>query len=167
MGMDSQKLSKRRKQPGHDQTFRAAEVNFYDALVALLPAKEFLIADKPRDLLQLLGGSYGIQPEASIEYLRTRKKMYFEVKKQAARGNAEERACKHHTVQFYRTLREFTGYDYHAFSTIMCDELATLPRYVSKHPFYFEKDQYFLWVKYDRELLSGYLDRIVRRFLTR
>lgn len=91
--------------------------------------------------------------------------MYFEVKKQGDRGNADERACKHHTVQFYRTLKAHTGYGYHAFSTVMCESLATNPRYTGKHPYYFESDHYFLWVDYDRELLRQYLDRIIDRYL--
>lgn len=50
------------------------------------------------------GRPLGIRPEASILNKATGRVMYFEVKKQGDAGNAEERAFKHHTVQFYKTL---------------------------------------------------------------
>lgn len=167
MGMDSDKLSRRTKQPGHDQTYRRSEENFIQALQDLLPSDRYRIVDHPRDLAGLLGGRYGIVPEASIEYRKTGRKMYFEVKKQGERGNADERACKHHTVQFYKTLAAHTGYDYHAFCTVMCSALSWHERYTTKHPFYFEEDHYLLWTDYDLSVLDEYLKRIGRKFLER
>lgn len=166
MGMDSSKLSARTKQPGHDRSFEASEANFVDALRIILPDETLFVVDpKPRDLSKLLGGRYGVIPEASIEYRPNGHKMYFEVKKQGERGNAEERACKHHTVQFYKTLREHTGYSYHPYATIMCESLATDERYTIKHPFFFEDGHYFEWVGYGIEPLRGYIEGIVERFL--
>ena len=93
--------------------------------------------------------------------------MYFEVKKQGEAGNADERACKHHTVQFYKTLHEVTGYDYHPFVTIMCEALARSERYTIKHPYFFEPDHYFLWVDYDLDSLSAYLQHLCGKYLGR
>lgn len=166
MGMNSEKLSARVKQPGHDRTFEASEANFVDALRIILPdGAAYRIDPKPRDLSKILGGRYGVVPEASIEYIPTGHKMYFEVKKQGARGNAEERACKHHTVQFYKTLREHTGYSYHAYATIMCESLATDDRYTLKHPYFFERHHYFEWIDYKIDPLRVYIEGIVEMFL--
>jgi len=165
MGMDSKKLSARKKQPGHDRSFVESETNFENALAMILPEDTYKIVYKPKDVLKMFGGRYGIKPEASIEYLPTGRKMYFEVKKQKKDGNAEERACKHHTVQFYKTLAEFTGSDYHAYCTIFCDELATLDRYTVKHTFFFEPGHYFCWVDYDLESLRDFILGLCEKFL--
>jgi hypothetical protein len=163
--MDSRRLSQRAIQPGHDQTFRASEQNFIAALEGLLPSAEWEIVDHPRDLERIFGNRYGVVPEAKITYLPTGRYMYFEVKKQGERGNAEERAAKHHTVQFYKTLAEVTGLGYHPFVTVMCESLSTLDRYTIKHPYYFEEGHYFNWVDYDLEALAAFIDEIAIRWL--
>ncbi len=155
MGMDSKKLSARAKQPGHDRTFRTSEANFVSALEEILDRTLWDIEDHPRDLSKIIADRYGVVPEASITYRPTGRKLYFEVKKQGPAGNADERACKHHTVQFYRLLHDHLGYDYHPFVTVMCENLATDERYTVKHPAYFEEDNYFLWVDYDLESLRA------------
>lgn len=164
-GMNSELLSLRTRQPGHDQSFRTSEVNFVAALESILDPSEWWIEDHPRELRHIIGGRYGIEPEASIEFLPTGRKFFFEVKKQGAAGNADERACKHHTVQFYKELHAVFGYDYHPYATIMCESLATLGRYTLKHPFYFEPDHYFCWVDYDVNELADYIARIAHLWL--
>jgi hypothetical protein len=146
MGMDSKKLSGRTRQPGHDRTFTESEINFIAALKQILPDDHFDVYDHPPELKKMFGGKYGIIPEAAVVCRRTQRRLYFEVKKQGASGNADERACKHHTTQFQRTLRRHLKADYHAFFTIFCDNLATDERYTTKHPYFFEEGQYFLWV---------------------
>lgn len=163
--MDSQRLSARLKQPGHDRTFLKSETSFVEALRLVLPARSYQVVDHPPDLRKLLGGRFGIVPEASIEFLPKRRKMYFEVKNQGKGGNADERACKHHTVQFYKTLRKATGFDYHAFVTVMCGSLAKEERYVTKHPFYFEDDHYFNWVDFDVPSLKRFIDKLRSKYL--
>ena len=165
MGMNSELLSKRARQPGHDQTFLLSERNFVGALRTMLDPTEWVVKDHPRDLGKIISGRYGIRPEASIEFIPTGKKFYFEVKKQGPQGNADERACKHHTVQFYREMHELFGYSYHPFATIMCESLATLDRYTVKHPFYFEEGHYFNWVDYDLDALADYVSGIATRWL--
>lgn len=171
MGMDSHKLSKRTKQPGHDQTYRTSEGKFSAMLREALNPNLFEVTDKPADLRKMLpsitddgaGKSYGVVPEVSVTCKATKRKLYFEVKKQAEGGNADERACKHHTVQFQKQLRKFTGFQYHAFITIMCEALATMPKYVAKHPYFFEPDNYFCWKDYaDTALLVTFLERVIR-----
>lgn len=123
--------------------------------------------DQPRDLAAIFREevgeqalserALGLQPEASITSRETGRKFFVEVKKQGPRGNAEERACKHHTVQFYKLMRELFGYDYHPYVTICCESLAVLPRYTRKAHYLFEPDQYFLWADYELEPLCQYL----------
>lgn len=169
--MDSEKLSKREKQPGHDQTYRESEGNFILVARQCLDAAIYDIVEQPRELRDLFPKALcddrvlGIQPEAVIINRETSRRIFFEVKKQGDRGNAEERACKHHTVAFYDTLHDRFGYDYHPFITIFCESLAINPRYTRKIPFYFKKNHYFLWDDYDPNLLAGFLKERCREWI--
>lgn len=155
-------LSARVKQPGHDRTFRTSETLFVAALRRLLPQDRFEVVDHPRDLSRIFG-STGVVPEASVRHLATGRTVWFEVKRQGANGNAEERACKHHTVAFYRLMREHTGQAVHPFYTVFCDSLSTLDRYTSKFPYLIEEGQYLLWVEYQEVLLREFLEGICLR----
>jgi hypothetical protein len=160
--MDSARLSARIRQPGHDRTFLVSEQNFVRALRLILPP-DYDVVDHPRDLLRIFPSEgaardLGISPEASIRDRHTGRVMYFEVKKQGDAGNAEERAMKHHTVQFYKTLAAFTGMPYHAYVTVFCDSLATNPRYTTKFQYLIEPGHYFLWADYRIELLRQFID---------
>lgn len=160
MGMDSRKLSARKKQPGHDHTFKKSETKFVKTLSSLVNPKVFEVVAKPSELRKILGG-YGIVPEAVLRHRKSGRMMYFEVKKQGKRGNADERAAKHHTREFYKLLRNVTKMRYHAYRTIFCESLAKLPKYRTKIPFYFEKDHYLLWEDYDQAILSKYIKKTV------
>ena len=70
----------------------------------------------------------------------------------------DERACRHHTVQFYKLMQQlYPEYKYHPYVTVFCEALAELPRYTIKAAYVFEPDQYFLWRDYDIKLLCDYL----------
>jgi len=166
MGMVSSKLSARAKQPGHDRTFRASEMNFILALQEILDPFEWKVEDHPRDLSRMIGNRFGVVPEAKITFRPNGRVLYFEVKKQGTAGNADERAAKHHTVQFYKELHAVTGLDYHPFVTIMCESLATDERYTLKHPVFYEEDHYFCWVNYDLDLLADFLARVTTKWMT-
>ncbi len=172
MSMDSRKLSERSKQPGDDQTYKASEGNFAAFLRARLAPEVFEISEKPSDLRYMLPNegvegarnAYGVVPEVSVKCKASGKKLYFEVKKQGRGGNADERACKHHTVQFQKQLKVFTGYTYHALVTIMCEQLANYPKYLAKHPHFFEPDSYFCWKDYaDTAELEQFVERVLRK----
>ena len=158
--MNSERLSARSRQPGHDKSFRASEENFITAAQSVLPSSKYRVVDHPSDLRSIFtdsSGSLGVVPEASIENISTGRKFFVEVKKQGPAGNAEERAFKHHTVQFYKVLHEIYGSDYHPFITVWCENLATDRKYVLKAGYLFEPDNYFLWPNYDIDLLRTYL----------
>ncbi len=163
-GMNSERLSAREKQPGHDRSFVASEENFVAAACACLDPERYTVEEKPRDLrncFPALGDGkkdYGVEPEASITSIANDRKIFFEVKKQGDAGNADERACRHHTVAFYKLMKEKYGWEYHPYVTIFCESLATNPRYTQKAHYVFEPDQYFLWKDYDQEALCRFLN---------
>ena len=159
--MDSEKLSNRTKQPGHDRTFLDSEMSFIQVAQSCLNRNEYEVTANPNDLKYCFAtkdeGGLGLKPEASITSLATGRKFFVEVKKQGPKGNADERACKHHTVQFYKLMNDLYSYDYHPYVTIACENLAVDRRYTAKFRHYFEPDNYFLWVKYDTKSLCKYL----------
>jgi hypothetical protein len=168
--MDSKRLSQRTVQPGHDRTFVRSETNFIKAATECLDPTKYAVEPKPRELLRIfgdgLGRDLGVEPEAAITSLATGRKFFVEVKKQGDQGNADERACKHHTVQFYKTLATiYPDYGYHPFVTILCESLATNRRYTLKAKYYFEPDNYFLWANYDLDALCEYLHGRCRAWL--
>jgi hypothetical protein len=159
--MDSERLSARTRQPGHDQTFRTSEGNFVAADRACLDPAKYEVLSQPRILAEVFSAvgerALGVVPEVMIKSRQTGRMLFVEVKKQGPNGNAEERGFKHRTVQFYKTLHDRLGYSYHPFVTVWCEDLATNPRYTRKAKYLMEKDQYFLWVNYDLELLCEWL----------
>lgn len=166
MGMDSKKLSARTKQPGHDRTYTVSETNFIAVATAVLDPQLYVVVDHPADLRKLFANELGVVPEASIASRITGRKFFVEVKKQGPAGNADERACKHHTTQFYRTLQtRFPDYTYHPFVTVFCENLAADRRYTLKAEHLFEPDHYFLWVDYDSDRLKAYLTARCRAWL--
>ncbi len=159
-GMNSEKLSDREFGPGDDTTFRESEANFITLANKVLDLKIYKVVDHPSDLKDIFqdeDGPLGVIPEASIENLQTGRKFFVEVKKQGPNGNAEERACKHHTTQFYKLMKEIYNYNFHPFVTVCCENLATDRRYTLKAKYLFEPDNYFLWRDYDENLLKTYL----------
>lgn len=139
-----------------------SETNFSEAARRCLDPDKYVIEDHPRGLAAIFPGAegereLGVVPEVGITSKATGKRLFVEVKKQGPQGNAEERAMKHHTVQFYKTLSDLYGYPYHPFVTVFCESLATLPRYTRKFAYLIEPGQYFLWVDYDLDLLCEYL----------
>ena len=163
MGMDSEKLSARTKQPGHDRTFLTSEANFIEAARKCLDPDRYVVEPNPRDLRNVFVEAstgqlpLGVMPEAAIASRETQRKFFVEVKKQGPGGNAHERAYKHHTSQFYKLLNARYGWSYHPFVTIFCESLAVLPRYTIQIQGLVEPDQYFLWADYELEPLCLYL----------
>jgi hypothetical protein len=163
MGMNSERLSARLRQPGHDRTFLASESNFVEIATRCLDPERYVVEASPADLRNIFieradgQGPLGVLPEASITSRTTGRKLFVEVKKQGAAGNAHERAYKHHTVQFYKQLKARYGWSYHPYVTIFCESLAELPRYAIQIRGLIEPDQYFLWTGYEPDSLSVYL----------
>ena len=163
--MNSERLSARARQPGHDRTFIESENRFLAVANSTLHPDEYEVVDKPTELRDLFGPRLGVAPEAAVVSLRTDRRFFVEVKKQGDRGNAEERACKHHTVQFYKCLRERFRYSYHPYVTIFCEALAVNPRYTMKAVHFFEPGHYLLWIDYRPDILRDFLLARCRNWL--
>lgn len=156
-------LAGRSTQPGHDRTFLRSESLFVTTARDILQGR-WEVIEKPTELRDLFPArnaderDLGIEPEAAIISPRTGRRFFVEVKKQGDAGNADERAAKHHTVAFHRLMHQRYGYDYHPYTTVFCEALATNPRYTRKIPHYFEEGQYLLWEDYRPELLGQWLE---------
>lgn len=167
--MNSERLSARSKQPGHDRTFETSEANFIEAARICLDPERYIVEAQPSDLRRIFANegerALGVKPEAKIQSIETGRILFVEVKKQGPAGNAHERAAKHHTMRFHERLHEVFGYDYHPFVTVFCERLADLDRYTRQHAFLYRPDEYFLWVDYDLDLLCQYLNGRVAAWL--
>jgi hypothetical protein len=154
-------LKKRKKQPGDDRSYRKSEKNLSRAAQRALSRRRYLIVEKPKDLLYLFddgkGRALGLRPELKIESVETGRVLFVEVKKQGPKGNADERAMKHHTKRFYSVMKKKYRYRYHPFITVFCENLAKDRRYTLKIPYFIETDHYFLWKDYDHPSLERYL----------
>ena len=49
--------------------------------------------------------------------------------------------------------------------TIFCENLATDERYVVKHKYFFEPEQYFCWIDYDVDALTAWVKALCKRHL--
>ncbi|MDA7981200.1 MAG: MunI family type II restriction endonuclease [Alphaproteobacteria bacterium] len=108
------------------------------------------ITRRPKDLKGIYGNDRGIQPDHSIKNLRTERTVFLEVKRQRARGNAHERACKYFTPGIVHAGRQAgnLGDDVFPFWLIFTNGIATDERYVREISFWFgeqRKDALTLW----------------------
>jgi hypothetical protein len=138
-----------------------SEGEFLQVASSCLEPTKYVVEYQPRVLEDLFAAAgetaLGVRPDFIIKSRDTGRMLFVEVKKQAERGNAEERSYKHHTVQFYKTLEDRFGYDFHPWVTVWSEQLATLPRYTRKAKYLFEEGHYFLWVNYDPTSLCSWL----------
>ena len=74
---------------------QTAELEFSDVMRDHLAGTSFSIEDKPRELATIYGRNRGIHPDHALRNRDTNKSIYVEIKRQRARGNAHERACKY------------------------------------------------------------------------
>ena len=157
MAGNAKKLAARLIQPGHDVSFKKTEKSLVIALKMILPESDWEVEAHPRDLAKLIDGRFGVVPDAVVRHKASGRVMFFEAKKQGDQGNADERACRHHTVAFYKALNDKYKYKYHPFVTVFCDALAINPRYTAKHSTFFEEGNYLAWEKYDLVVLYDFL----------
>ena len=77
-GTDSGKLSRRIKQPGHDQTFHTSEANLVEVAQSYLDPTRCRVEGKPLDLVYIFDNQSGDSvlgdlPEAVVESLATKR----------------------------------------------------------------------------------------------
>ncbi|MFM7089081.1 MAG: MunI family type II restriction endonuclease [Candidatus Paceibacterota bacterium] len=167
----SERLSKRKVQPGHNREWRSSEEDFVKVARMVLDQSKYEVIAAPTTLRNIIppdseySRSLGILPEAVIISKATGKQLFVEVKTQKDEGNAQERACRYYTPSFIKFMNKLFGYNYHPFITIFCDQLATKPKFVRKYPLYYEEGTYMLWVDNDVNAMSVYLNSVCKRWL--
>ncbi len=157
--------------------FRKSEDAFHfvaTGLAALNPSLDLRVTRNPKTLRLFYREDgethrYGLSPEEEILHIPSGRILFFEVKNQGPRGNAEERAYRHHTMVFSRRIMELFKLDYHPYFTIFTGNLATDDRYILKFRHHIETTHYFLWRDYNTQSgqrdLQQYLMGLVTRFL--
>ena len=165
--MSSKDLSNRKKQPGHDRSFEKSERNALEAAEAVVkkyPALSVTAKGRYKIFPKYTSGC--IKPEFTIRNDATGQVMNFEVKKQGAKGNAEERVYKLFSPKFSKAMKKFFNVDYHPWKAIFCEDLATNDRYTGKFDVYLEEDDYFLWGDYnDSSGLKGFIEETIQKHL--
>lgn len=150
-------LRKRKKQPGHDQTFRKSKSKVAEEITACLDPNLYEIRAEPSDLMNIFGPSSGVIPNFRIRHKVTGNVLYLDIKKQGNQGNAEERAFRFYTTRFQELVHERLRLPYHPFVTIFCEGLAEHPRYADRIQGYMENGTYLLWRQYNPDLLRNFL----------
>ncbi|HKU82058.1 MAG TPA: hypothetical protein VJP76_07795 [Candidatus Tumulicola sp.] len=114
---------------------------------------------------------FGLRPEEEILHEPSGRRLFFEVKNQGPRGNAEERAYRHHTAEFQNRVMKLFSLDYHPYFTIFTGNLATDDRYTMKFRYHIEAGHYFLWKDYQSQpgwdALHEYLKGLIEEYLVR
>lgn len=174
--MDSRKLSLRAIQPGDIRTFTKSEDAFHEVASRFNGMNGLRVTRHPDRLKRFYreegeAHNLGLWPEEEIYHEPTRRPLFFEVKNQGPRGNAEERAYRHHTEVFSQRLMKMFGLEYHPYFTIFTGSLATDLRYTLKFRHHIPLTHYFLWKDYTSKAgwdeLYEYLAGIIERFLLR
>ena len=93
---------------------RKAEDVFQDCMENSLRGTDLVITKNPMDLKGIYGKtandkSHGIKPEFCIRNPNTERRIYVEVKRQRAAGNAHERACKYAMPGILSSAREIAN----------------------------------------------------------
>jgi hypothetical protein len=173
--VDSFKLSQRKIQPGHIRRFIRSEDAFAEVAREFDGKDGLQVRFKPISLLGFYEDptgeqkSLGLVPEAEICHTPSGRVLFFEVKNQGPRGNAEERAYRHHTAEFQDRLRKKFRLSYHPYFTIFTGNLASDRRYTMKIPYHIDAEHYFLWRDFDTDQgltsLRTFLDGVIKKYL--
>ena len=163
-------------QPGNVRRFEKSEDAFHEVAARFDGIQGLKVVRKPVTLRTFYREpgethSLGLQPEEEILHTPSGRRLFFEVKNQGPRGNAEERAFRHHTLPFEQRLRAIYGIDYHPYFTIFTGNLATDDRYILKFRHHIDRDHYFLWKDYNsaegQDEMERFLERIIKSYLLR
>jgi len=174
--VDSRRLSLRKIQPGHVRTFTKSEDAFHAVATTFQDIEGITVERQPTSLSRFYVAEgethrFGLRPEEEILHVPSGRRLFFEVKNQGPRGNAEERAYRHHTIEFQTRLMALFRLDYHPYFTIFTGNLATDDRYTLKFRYHIEAGHYFLWTDYTTQAgwdaLHEYLAGLIERYLLR
>lgn len=136
---------------------------------ALSDLPQFRVTRKPRDLVALYEGRWGAVPDLSILNTATDKKVWVEIKRQQAAGNAHERACKYlapgmlrHSEQISGVLRPF----FFVFANGIADSPNKGAKYRAEISTWFDapgwSDHVLIWQNHDPADLLDFFERGIR-----
>lgn len=130
---------------------------------------------KPKELAGIYGehktgNPHGIQPEACITNIANGRKIFVETKRQKAKGNAHERACKYFTPGIIHSTRQIAKQPDNVFPfwIIFTDEIATDHRYVQEISHWFKGyEAHFTLCKNmrDYEVIINHFENHIKQFL--
>lgn len=163
--MAREHLKARSKAPGDDRTFAVSEANWLKALKVLVDDERYEVTSQPSDLKNLFGlnpdtgNPLGVVAETLIRDRTGPNRIYHEVKKQGAGGNAHERSYKHYTPGFTKLISDrFPELGYHPWATVWCERLGDMGRYTVQGRALIGQNNLVLWPEpYDLEVVRQHL----------
>lgn len=131
---------------------------------------------KPRDLKGLYGyqpsgnRKHGIEPEFMLKNRDNNKKIYVEMKRQRAGGNAHERACKYFMPGMVKSIQADANQpsDVYPVWVIFSNGIANSPRYQQEIMHWFKglEHHVFLWKSLrDHKAIIKHFDSYIRPLL--
>lgn len=150
----SKMLAGRVVQPGSKPFGKPAHEAFESVILKAFP--QHTLVSEPRFFKQK--GYWAMVPDFSLAI--GSKVVFFEVKRQGAGGNAHERLYKNFTTKKMLDIMSSFGLDHYPHYGILCDELATNPRYTREFAQNLEDENYLLWANYDPQTLVNFILRL-------
>ena len=155
----------------------AAEGKIADVFTILFREPEFgdyEVAVKPRDLKQIYPDGRGIVPDFALCNKKTGRQIFVECKRQNARGNAHERACKYFAPGITERACKIANLDEKDFPffLIFMNGIAQSDRYIGEITTWFDapktqptlKRHLLIW-QGDRYELVDFFDKRIRPLL--
>jgi len=148
-----------------NQRGRTSESKFDDVMSQIFAAEGFghyILHRRVQHLRRLYGphNRWGVVPDSAIENTRTNRTVFVEVKRQHARGNAHERACKFFAPGLVNKAREIGNVrsQHYPFFWIFTNGMVEDEKYRSEIMFWFNspesKNHCLLWDKTPVQLLD-------------
>lgn len=139
---------------------------------ALADLPQFHVARRPRDLANLYEGRWGAIPDLSISNIATSKKVWVEIKRQQAAGNAHERACKYLAPGMLQHGERISGVPrpfFFIFANGIADNPDKSAKYRAEISTWFDapgwSDHVLIWQNHDLVDLLDFFERGIRSSL--
>lgn len=128
----------------------------------------YTVEERPKNLLKIYDGKWGIQPDFAIKNNQTGRVAFFETKRQGTGGNAHERACKYFAPGLQKVSTETAGFIF-PFFFIFMNGLTTDAKKRSEIIQWFDADGYrdrlLLWGDRSIESLIDWFHHIAKEYL--
>ena len=125
----------------------------------------YRIEKKPRHLAKAYAGQWGAVPDLSVENIRNKRIVWIEIKRQNAKGNAHERACKYFTPGMLAKGRELGGVA-RPYFFVFSGPMVTAPKYSAELDTWFDsdgwRDHLLKWRQHDPVELCEWFDDAIR-----